>query len=81
MTRVPAHKFHVTPKDSILCDYVLLLNIATSLHVYLNTIILCGVLLLIGCNYCDTSLPHNAMHSSSIRVYYCMYALLKCISA
>ena len=24
MTRVPAHKFHVTPKDSILCDYVLL---------------------------------------------------------
>ena len=27
--RVPAHKFHVTPKDSILCDYVSLLNIKT----------------------------------------------------
>ena len=37
--------------------------------VYLNTIIQCGVLLhndLIGCNYCDTSSPHNAMHSSSL---------------
>ena len=66
MTRAPTHKFHVTPKDSILCDYVLLLNI----HLYMC--ILYGVLLhnnLIGCNCCDTSSPHNAMHSSSTYTY------------
>ena len=66
------------------------------MYLYLNALSYCGVLLhndLLGCNYYDTTSPHNAMHSSSIshmkdlllkfdcfiRVYQIMSVLLKYI--
>ena len=48
--------------------YTTQLHLYIHVSMYLNALIYCGVLLhnhMLGCNYCDTSSPHNAMHSSS----------------
>ena len=80
MTRAPAHKFYVTPKDIVhsvirheltfieLCtNYLVSMHVQYIIYLYLNTFIVeCYYTIndLLQCNYCDTSSPHNAMHLS-----------------